>query len=131
MWIEESKLYVITFVLLARRLVCTPTGRLLPSHKSKKSAHVMPFSKIPPPVSSALDLAAEQQLLQTSQTQRSNSLSPPSRSVTIRKRKLLSILEHAIAVLAEDDEDCDDNIISIDTIDRGHSRHHPDDAHSE
>jgi hypothetical protein len=86
----------------------------------------MPFSKTPLPVSSALDFA--EQLLR-SQAQRlatnsRNSLSPPR-----SRENLLSILNHAIAILEEDDEDCDDT--SIDTMHCGHSRRHHDDSHSE
>jgi hypothetical protein len=86
----------------------------------------MPLSKTSLPVSSVHDLA--ELLLLQSQTQplttnSRNSLSPPRSNDS-----LLSILEHIIAVLEEDDEDFDD--ISIDTMDCGRPRRHPDDSHS-
>jgi hypothetical protein len=86
----------------------------------------MPFSKTPLPISSALDFA---ELHLRSQTQRlttnsRNSLSPPR-----SRESLLSIINHAIAVLEEDDEDCDDT--SIDAMHCGHSRRHHDDSDSE
>lgn len=70
----------------------------------------MPFSKTPPPASSAADFA--EQLLrsqaQSLTTNSPNSPVPPRRS----SESLLSILERITAILDEDDEDFDD--ISID-----------------
>jgi hypothetical protein len=87
----------------------------------------MPLSKTPLPFSSAADFAEQllRSQIQSLTTNGRNSPSPPPRS----SESLLSILERITAILDEDDEDCDD--ISIDSIDLGHSRRHPDDSHPE